>query len=65
MAHRINDSFTSMAETLFLAFEARQAGDQTTMREHLETASEHFHYAVEKELDRIENHKQRMRMYDE
>lgn len=54
-----------MAETLFLAFEARQAGDQTTMREHLETASEHFHYAVEKELDRIENHKQRMRMYDE
>lgn len=54
-----------MVESLFLAFEAEKAGERIDMRNHLETASEHFHYAVEEELDRIETHKQRMRMYDE
>lgn len=65
MNHKPNSSFISMVESLFLAFEAEKAGERIDMRNHLETASEHFHYAVEEELDRIETHKQRMRMYDE
>lgn len=47
---KINDSFVSMVETLFLAFEARQRGDRIDVRGHLETASEQFHDAVMDEL---------------